>query len=359
MSVFGKERPPQKRMGVLVNAAACVVIIAGLKAAAPVLSLLLLIAFLLIILTPLYYAMTHVRIPPWVAVWILIIGLTVSTCLGIALLGQSLIKLAAHLPEYQDSLREGVTTCSAWLSTHFKMNDTTTLLTLFDDFTSKKWGAQIAIAATGATQTLLAKGFIVLLITSFCIAELPNLPRIRQSRWMTEELWDCLVRVAADVRYYMGIKTLVSLATGLLIGIGMWAAGDISPFLMGLLAFILNYIPAIGSIVAAVVGILIALMRAGINSAIIVILIYLAVNMILSNILEPKFMGKGFGISPVLVLVSLVFWGFILGPVGMMLAVPITMSVGVVIGSLRGDTPPRGAPTPPSPQPDTQPDPRV
>ena len=324
-------------MGVLINTAACVVIIAGLKAAVPVLSLLLLIAFLLIILTPLYYAMVKVRVPPWVAVMILILGLTVSTCLGIALLGQSLIKLAKHLPDYQDSMREGIITYSAWLSARLD-TDTSALLTLFDDFISKSWGTSLAISVTSATRNLLGKGFLVLLITSFCIAELPRLPRIRQSRWMTEELWDCLVRVAADVRYYMGIKTLISFATGLLIGLGLWATGDNSPFLMGLLAFILNYVPAVGSIVAAIPSILIALMSTGINSALIVVLIYLAVNLILGNILEPKFMGRGFGISPVLVLVSLLFWGFILGPVGMMLAVPITMSVGVVISSLRGET---------------------
>ena len=107
-----------------------------------------------------------------------------------------------------------------------------------------------------------------------------------------------------------------------------------SPVLLGFVAFILNYVPVIGSIIAAVPAVLIALMQHGTLKGAYVAVLYLAVNTLFGNILEPRFMGYGFGVSPVIVLFSLIFWGWVLGPLGMLFAVPLTMAMQVSLGSM-------------------------
>ena len=132
----------------------------------------------------------------------------------------------------------------------------------------------------------------------------------------------------------MGIKTLISAATGLCVYLGLMMMGVDSPVLLGFVAFILNYVPVIGSIIAAVPAVLIALMQHGTLKGAYVAVLYLAVNTLFGNILEPRFMGYGFGVSPVIVLFSLIFWGWVLGPLGMLFAVPLTMAMQVSLGSM-------------------------
>ena len=93
----------------------------------------------------------------------------------------------------------------------------------------------------------------------------------------------------------------------------------------GLLAFFLNFIPAIGSIIAAIPAILWALVQLGLTSALLTALAYLVVNIIIGNLLEPKFMGRKLGLSTLVVILSMIFWGWVLGPIGMVLSVPLTM----------------------------------
>ena len=103
--------------------------------------------------------------------------------------------------------------------------------------------------------------------------------------------------------------------------------------LWGLVAFLLNYVPIIGSIIAAIPAILLALIQLGVAPALLTCLGYVVVNVIFGSILEPRFMGRGLGLSTLVVFLSLVFWGWILGPVGMILSVPLTMIVKIALES--------------------------
>ena len=129
----------------------------------------------------------------------------------------------------------------------------------------------------------------------------------------------------------MGIKTLTSLMTGLLVWIWLQIVGVNYPVLWGLLAFLFNYIPNIGSIIAAVPAVLLALVQLGLPGALWTAGGYLAVNMLIGNVIEPRIMGKGMGLSTLVVFLSLIVWGYILGGVGMFLSVPLTMIAKIVL----------------------------
>jgi predicted PurR-regulated permease PerM len=133
------------------------------------------------------------------------------------------------------------------------------------------------------------------------------------------------------VNHYLFIKTWISLLTGLVAGVLCWAIGVDFPLLWGLLAFLLDYVPNIGSIIAAVPPVLLALVQLGPGQALAVLVGYLIINNVLGNFVEPRFMGEGLGLSSFAVLLSLVFWGWVLGPVGMLLSIPLTMAVKIAM----------------------------
>ena len=123
------------------------------------------------------------------------------------------------------------------------------------------------------------------------------------------------------------IKTLISLATGLLVGIWLTILGVDFPILWGFLAFLLNYVPSVGSTIAAIPAVLLALIQLGVGSAGMAIAGYMVVNFILDGVVSTRLMGQRLGLSTLVVFLSLVFWGSLLGPVGMVLCIPLTMTL--------------------------------
>ena len=140
-----------------------------------------------------------------------------------------------------------------------------------------------------------------------------------------------LLNATKDIQRYLAIKTVISLATGVLAGFLCWLAGLDFFILWGILAYALNYIPVIGSIVAGVPPTVLALITSGVPSAAIVAGGYLLINNVLGNFLEPLLVGRRFGISTLVIVVAVMFWGWVWGPLGMLMAVPITMMLKVVM----------------------------
>jgi predicted PurR-regulated permease PerM len=132
---------------------------------------------------------------------------------------------------------------------------------------------------------------------------------------------------------YLGIKTVVSTATGICAGLLTWSIGLDFPLLWAMLAFLLNYIPTIGSIIAAVPAVLLALVQLGPGAAGATAMGFAAINVVFGNVVEPRLMGYGVGLSPLIVFVGLIFWGWIFGPVGMLLSVPLTMTLKLILES--------------------------
>ena len=134
-----------------------------------------------------------------------------------------------------------------------------------------------------------------------------------------------------QIQNYLAIKTVVSVATGLLAGVWVWALDIDFPLLWGLIAFLFNYIPNLGSIFAAVGPVLLAIVQFGPGRAISVAAGYVAINLVFGNVVEPLMLGRRLGLSTLVVLLSLVFWGWVWGPMGMLLAVPLTMMVKIAL----------------------------
>jgi predicted PurR-regulated permease PerM len=133
------------------------------------------------------------------------------------------------------------------------------------------------------------------------------------------------------VQRYLAVKTTVSLVTGAAIAIWTGLVGLDFALVWGLLAFLLNYIPTIGSIIAAAPAVLLATVQLGLGPALLVGVGFLVVNTVLGNIVEPALMGRAVGLSTLVVFTSLVFWGWVWGPVGMLLSVPLTMIVKIFL----------------------------
>jgi predicted PurR-regulated permease PerM len=137
--------------------------------------------------------------------------------------------------------------------------------------------------------------------------------------------------VMTQIAHYLSIKFFISLATGVLVGIGLKIVGLEFAVIWGVIQFILNFIPNIGSIAVGVIGTAFAIVQFWPNPAPIIAvgLIILVVNTILGSILDPKIMGDRLGLSPLVVLVSLLIWGWLWGFAGLILAVPMTAIIKI------------------------------
>ncbi|MGB5170454.1 MAG: AI-2E family transporter, partial [Eudoraea sp.] len=137
--------------------------------------------------------------------------------------------------------------------------------------------------------------------------------------------------IGQSIRDYLSIKTLTSLMTGVLIWLALLFIGVDYAILWALIAFLLNFIPNVGSIIAAVPAVMFALIQLGIPGALGTTIVFVVVNLLIGNVVEPKLMGKGMGLSTFIVFISLMFWGFVLGTVGMFLSVPLTMAIKIML----------------------------
>jgi AI-2 transport protein TqsA len=172
----------------------------------------------------------------------------------------------------------------------------------------------------------------VLILTIFMLAEAKTFGRrfeaISKAHGPNLER---MLGATRDIQRYLAIKTVASLATGILAGLLCWAAGLDFFVLWGILAFALNFIPVIGSLVAGGPPIILALLVSGFPVALLVAGGYLLINNFIGNFIEPTLVGRRFGISTLVVVTSVLFWGWVWGPLGMLLAVPITMVIKVIL----------------------------
>lgn len=331
----------------LINVAAFVIVVAGMKAAEPILVPFLLAVFIAVITTPLLIALQRTGMRSGFALLIITLGLVVIGFLIIQVAGRSVNDFTKKLPAYTKRLQTHQNQFMDWLkekgvevpkqsADRERANPGTETLPderpdiLVDPQELLRYLANLAATVS----TLFGKGVIIMLVAVFILLELAALPRrIRQVPGLTEEMWERLGEITNNVRQYMVMKTIMSLATGLLVWLWLAVLRLDYAFLLGLLAFALNFIPAIGSIIAALPAIFLALALLGPTPAVVCAVGYLVINIGISNFIEPRFMGRSLRLSPLIILLSVIFWGWVLGPMGMLLSVPITMAVKIALES--------------------------
>lgn len=314
----------------VIVAAALMVVVAGLRAAGTIVVPLLFSLFLAILLAPSLDALRRRGIPTALAYLIVAVAVVVVGLVVIAAVGVSLTDFLGRLPEYGTRLEA---LKRAWLARLEPLGIDTT-----DQSRSRYLGPEALLtlmrSLAAGLASYFADGFLILFTTVFLLAEAAVFPaKLRALPGDKEATLLRIGRVVAGVRGYMAIKAKVSLLTGLIVVAWLMLLRVRYPLLWGMLAFALNFVPTIGSILAAVPPIVVALLEQGAVTAGLVALAYLAVNFVFGWVVEPRWMGRGLGLSPLVVLLSLVFWGWVFGPPGMLLSVPLTMAVKIALES--------------------------
>lgn len=306
----------------LLAAASFFIVVAGLRAAKAIFIPALLALFLAVLSLPLLFWLRRHRVPRWLAVLLTVLAvLVILTVVGLVV-SASLDEVGDVIPIYFERLYQQSQPLAARLQAAG--------IDVSDWFTAELLNLDRLLELTANTfagvATALSLSVLVPLILVFALLEaLGFRGKLAWALGRDTAVVERVARINREVQRYLVIKTAVSLATGVAVGLLVWLIGLDFPLFWGFLAFLFNYVPNIGSVVAAVPPVLLGLVQLGAPRALLIALAYVAVNLLLGNLLEPNLMGRQLRLSPLVVLLSLVFWGWVWGPVGMLLAVPLTM----------------------------------
>lgn len=316
--------------GFLITAAAFVIVVAGMKLASSILVLFLLSLFIAIICSPPLFWLQRKGVPRGLAVIIVVaVVLAFGVILG-TVIGSSLNDFTRDWPEYQERLREKTSSLLDRLEGTGMELSHHQMLEAFDPGSAMKFVTGMLTGLGG----VLANGFLILFMVVFMLLEASSFPeKFRALAGKSRLSLDFFETTAQKIKTYMALKTVISLSTGIIVALWLVLLRVDYPLLWGLLAFLFNFVPNIGSIIAAVPAVLMALLQLGPGTAALVAIGYIVVNVVMGNVIEPRVMGRGLGLSTLVVFLSLVFWGWVLGPVGMLLSAPLTMIVKIALDS--------------------------
>jgi AI-2 transport protein TqsA len=321
-----KNGAPETSPVVLV--AAFVIVIAGVIYAKSIITPFLLALFISIICEQPVSWMEKRKIPRWLALIIVILAM-IFLFTGFAfIIGGTISSFSGDLSKYEASL----TTIS---DSFFKYLRDNGINVPHDQIFNLLQPAKILEITAGALNKLVSmmgNTFLIFLIVLFTLTEFSSFHvKAKAILIGSDRSISYFSTILQNIRHYLGIKTLICLLTGILVFVALMIIGVDYPLLWALIAAIMNYIPNIGSIIAAVPAVLFALVQLGLGGAIWTLASFMVVNNVLGNFVEPRIMGRGLGLSTLVVFLSLLFWGFIFGTVGMFLSVPLTMTIKIIL----------------------------
>ncbi len=315
-------------VSLLYAAAAVVVVVAGLKAAESIVVPFLLSLFIAIISAPALFALQRRGLPATLSLLVVLVAVGIVAVALALLVGTSVNRFAAAMPEYRARLEDEVSALLQWLDAYGIALPVDSVREALNPSAAMQLASKMLTGLSG----VLTNVFFIVLTVIFILLEATSFTdKLRRIMGGADDDIPQFSELSDSINRYIGMKTLTSLATGVLIAIWLALIGVDFPVLWGIFAFLLNFVPTIGSIIAAVPAVLIALVQSGLGLAALGAGGYLVVNVLIGNIIEPRVMGRGLGLSPLVVFLSLVFWGWVLGPVGMLLSVPLTMVVKIML----------------------------
>ena len=314
----------------LLSIAAFIIIVAGMREASALLVPFLLALFIAIIFSSPFLWLQRRGVPKILALLIVIfIILGLGSFIG-TLVGTSMNSFLNNLPLYEARLGEKTTEIIGWLN---EQGLNVPREQLFDSIRPENSFRLVGNLLTGLGK-VLGRTFLILITVIFILLEISGFPdKLRATSDDPDLTLQNFSKINDNIKRYIALKTLISLGTGIGVTILLIIIGVDYPLLWGLLAFLLNYIPSIGSFIAAVPAVLLALVEFGGGTALLTAGGYFFVNTLFGNFVEPRVMGRGLGLSTLVVFLSLVFWGWVLGPVGVLLSVPLTMAFKIALDS--------------------------
>lgn len=312
-------------LNVILAGAGIFIIILGMKMSAPILNQFLLALIIGITVMPVAGWLKQRGAPEWLALSITIVLVILGIVGLIALIGLSIGNLIAALPEYQDNLQNLINALQTSLADiglgqgqsqySLRQIDTARLIGFISSFLGGILGS-------------LSNLVIVLMVLFFFLLGTPLLSSKLKGDFPADNpTVKRFLGLAQDLRQYVAITTWINFLVGLVNTIFLFIMGVDFAILWGLLSFITGYIPNVGFWIAMIPPFLLALLQYGAVKALIVFVGYVLINGVVQNFLQPKMMGAGLNLSAFIVVVSLFFWGWVLGPMGALLAVPLTMIV--------------------------------
>jgi predicted PurR-regulated permease PerM len=312
----------------IVNIAALIIIFAGVIYAKSIITPFLLALFISIICAQPISWLEKNRIPRWLALIIVILGLIVLFSGFTFMIGGTVSSFSGNLSKYESTL----TTIS---NSFIQYLNEQGLKIPKDEISNLVQPAKILEYTASALNTLfnmMGNTFIIFLIILFILMEFGSFSiKAKAIRSESGKSISYFSTILKNIRNYLGIKTLLCLSIGILIYLALLIIGVDYPLLWALISGLMYYIPNIGSIVATIPTVLFALVQLGLGGALWTLGSTMLIHTILGNIIEPRIMGKGLGLSTLVVFLSLLFWGFILGMVGMILSVPFTMTIKIIL----------------------------
>jgi predicted PurR-regulated permease PerM len=311
-------------MRILVCAAAFVIIIAGINLAQSVVVLFLISFFLALLGTQPVLWLKEKHIPSGFAVLIVMAVMIIILLLIGAQIGTSVNSFSDELPLLQSRIREQVLELNVLLkSKGIVVNEK-----FFLEYVNPEAIMRLTAGLLSGLSSILSDLVLILLTVTFILLEVSSFPiKLRAILGDPKQVFPQFTKFVVDMKRYMVIKTIINLVAGILIGVWMYILGVQFPVLWGFLAFLLHYIPNIGGVISAIPAALLAFVQFGIGSALLVVAGNILVGFIIGNVIEPRLMGRKFGLSTLVVFVSLIFWGSLLGLIGAILCIPLTMTL--------------------------------
>jgi len=312
----------------IIKLAAFIIIITGVIYAKSIIAPFVLALFISIICAQPISWLEKKGIPKWLALITVLLGLILLFSGFSILIGGTVSSFSSNVSKYESTLTTIINSFIQFLNEHG--------LNIQKDQVSQliQPGKILEFTASALNELFKMVGstFLIFLIIFFILSEFRSFSvKAKAILIGSDESITYFSTIIQNIRHYLGIKTLFCLSTGILIYIALLIIGVNYPLLWALIAFLMSYIPNIGSIIAAIPAVLFALVQLGFGGALWTLGSFMLVHNVLGNFIEPRVMGKGLGLSTLVVFLSLLFWGFILGPVGMFLSVPITMSIKIFL----------------------------
>lgn len=314
---------------VLLAIAAAVVAIAGIKAFAGVLGPAFLALMLTVAVHPLQRWARARGLRPWIgmtialgAVWLILIVLLGALVLSAA-------RLATELPDYTDRVNELLAGLRSRLADTGV--DSSQIYNLLSGLDVDKVVSVLGAALRGLVGVLSNLIFVLVLLMFMAFDAMGIGRKLAVVTAMRPEIAYALEVFAVGTRKYLIVSTVFGAIVAVLDGIALWLMGVPLPILWAVLSFITNYIPNIGFVIGLVPPALLALLNSGPTLMIWVIVVYCVINFVIQSIIQPKYVGDSVGLSVTVTFLSLVFWSWVLGALGALLAVPLTLLVKAVL----------------------------